>query len=267
MSAVVTICLSALNASLSLCGSLANLLVLLVLFKNSELQKGLNLFIASLGGSDFLICAVIQPMYIFHLNNPKYSLFYTFFDFLALILLHASFNHLAAITFHRMKALGQPYTHRLLVSKSRVVTLLALLWLVSVVMGALVPTKPGKLVTPYVHVAMILSLIAMFIRIFFMVRQHRSKIALQEGAATSTIHSAAIEYQNEAAKTSAILVGSSVVCFLPDVILDLFGLAQQTRAHWGYTLLFASSAFNPFVFIWRSQQFRVALRRTLRGLE
>ena len=264
-----TTILCVLNGILSLSGSFANLLVLLVVLKNSELQKGLNLFIASLCCSDLLICSLAQPMYIYHLVYKTYpSLYYTVLNFLSLVFLHASFNHLAGITFHRMKALSRPYTHQLLVSRRRVLGILGIIWVFSAFLGSFAATKPDRgLVLPYLHIAMILSLIAVFVKIFFMVRQHRSKIASQQGWATVKVQSAAIAYQNEAAKTSAILVGSSIICFLPDVILESLGMADLTRVRWGYTLLFASSAFNPLVFIVRSSQFRAALRKTWRNIE
>lgn len=260
--------LSVINGVLSAFGAFMNILVFVVIFTNDELQKGLNLLIVSLAVSDLISCLLSQPMYVYYLNaNEPSGTFMLVFQIITFISLHASFSNLIGITFYRMRALTRPFTHLLAVSKSEVLSVIGILWAISIVIGVLFSIEPTKAASPYFHVVMILALIITYVRIYWVATQKKKKIATQEGLANYNFQAATLRHENAAAQTSAILVGSSLVCFLPDVIFDLLGMADQSRLSWGYTLLFASSCFNPCVYIWRSDQFRTALGRTLRTIQ
>ena len=262
------IVLTVLNGILAVFGSCMNIFVFVVIFTNAELQKGLNLLIVSLAASDLISCLVAQPMYMYYLTSSEHRVtFMDAFQVLSFISLHASFSNLIGITFYRMRALSRPFTHLLMVSRAEVVAVITGLWVASIIVGVLFSVHPTKLASPYCHVAMILALVATYARIFWVAKQKKKKVAAEVGSAHYSFRAASLSHENAAAQTSAILVGSSLLCFLPDVVLDLFGLAESSRLAWGYTLLFASSSLNPCVYIWRSEQFRQAYRRTFRSFE
>lgn len=259
---VLAIC----NSLLSVFGSTMNSVVVIVIFKNQNLQKGLNLLILSLAVADFMNCAISQPMYVFAVLNYKHqtSIFQQAFTVVAFITLHASTTNLVAITLHRVKALSRPFTHLLLVSKKQVFIVVTLIWLLSISVGVFFSTESGKVVAAYFHLAVTITWIGGYIGLFWLVRQHKRKIVAFESSPTSKIQTASLEYESEAAKTSAILVGSSLLCFFPDIVFDFMGRADQSRMAWGFTLLFFSSCLNPCLFIWRSHQFRTILGKTWR---
>ena len=257
------------NSLLSVFGSLMNLVVAFVIVKNPNLQNGLNLLLLSLCVADFMNCAISQPMYVHTILNNSDETGSTYplvFTIIAFITLHASTTNLVAMTLYRMKALARPFTHFLLVSKQQVLISIALVWIASVTVGVFFATDAGKLVAAYFHLAITLAWISGYVGLFWLVKQHKTKIVSLEGSPTTQLQTATLQYESEAAKTSAILVASSLACFFPDIVLDFMGRADESRMAWGFTILFVSSSINPCLIIWRSQQLRQALGKTVRGV-
>ena len=257
------------NSLLSVFGSLMNLVVAFVIVKNPNLQNGLNLLLFSLCVADFMNCAISQPMYVHTILNNSDETGSTYplvFTIIAFITLHASTTNLVAMTLYRMKALARPFTHFLLVSKQQVLISIALVWIASVTVGVFFATDAGKLVAAYFHLAITLAWISGYVGLFWLVKQHKTKIVSLEGSPTTQLQTATLQYESEAAKTSAILVASSLACFFPDIVLDFMGRADESRMAWGFTILFMSSSINPCLIIWRSQQLRQALGKTVRGV-
>jgi len=136
---------------------------------------------------------------------------------------------------------------------------------VSIVIGVVLATEPGKIIGAYFHAVMILSLVFTYIRILWVSwSRRRRKIAEQVGRANYHQQAATLEHENAAAITSAILVGATLLSFLPDVVLDLMGEGEVNRRSWTFTLLFSSSALNPCIVIWRNQRFRKPVLDTFR---
>ena len=260
--------LAVVNSLLSVFGSLMNLGVVFVIVQNPNLQKGLNLLLLSLCVADFMNCAISQPMYVHAILNANEtdSTYNLVFTIIAFVTLHASTTNLVAMTLYRMKALSRPFTHFLLVSKKQVLIAIALVWIASIIVGVFFATDAGKQVAAYFHLAMTLAWIAGYVGLFWLVKQHKTKIVSLEGSPTTQLQTASLQYESEASKTSAILVASSLACFFPDIVLDFMGRADESRLAWGFTILFMSSSINPCLIIWRSHQFRQVLGKTVREI-
>lgn len=259
--------LMVLNGVLSVFGTVMNSTVAFVIFKNKDLRKGLNLFILSLSLADLLSNILAQPIYIYLLlreAEDHLDMLKSIFQFFAFVSLHASTNNLAAITLYRLRALSRLFRHIILISRKQAWFVLITVWLAAGIAAVIFNIEPGKSAAKYVHVTVILAWIGSYAGIFWFVRQHKRRIASQEGIPTSPVMIASLKYESEAAKTSAILVGSSLICFVPDVVFDFLGGVDAIRLAWGYTVLFASAVINPCVFVWRSQQFRTTFRKTIR---
>lgn len=266
MSSARIVSLSIVNAFFSVFGTFMTFLVILAILRNAELQKGLNLLIVSLTAADLINCLIAQPMYVYYLSSGTSGSYVLAFNIIAFIGLHAVVSNLITITYHRMKALSRPFYHLLLVSRRELILVMVLTWVISIIIGVVFATEPGKVAGPYFHAMMILCLVLTYIRILWVSwKRKRNKLAA-ENAGTANYHkqAATMEQENAAAVTSAILVGTTLLCFLPDVVLDLLGKGEVNRLMWTYTLLFASSALNPCIVIWRNQQFRRTLLQMLR---
>lgn len=257
--------LSIFNGVLSAFGSVMNFTVAFVIFKNKDLRKGLNLLILSLSLADLLTNVLAQPMYIYLLVNEKEKNLHALkkvFQFFAFVSLHASTNNLAAITLYRLRALSRLFRHIILITRKQAWFVILIVWMLAGIMAVTFDIEPGKSAAPFLHLAVILAWIGSYTGIFWLVRKHKQRMMSKNGIPSSPFMMANLKYESEAAKTSAILVGTSLICFLPDVVFELLGKADEVRLLWCYTLLFASAVINPCVFVCRSQQFRSAFRKT-----
>ena len=258
-----------LNVVLSVFGTGINSTVVFVISKNKELRKGLNLFILSLALPDLLSNILAQPIYIYLLLNGEKSDLTTlkkFFQFFAFVSLHVSTNNLVAITLYRLRALSRFFRHIILISRNQAWFVLVIVWVAGGVSAVVFNTEPGKAAAKYLHVIVIVAWICSYAGIFWLVRKDKHQIAAKKDFPTTPALMASIKYESEAAKTAAILVGSSLICFVPDVVFEFLGNVDHIRLSWGYTVLFASAVINPCIFVWRSQQFKTALRKTVRCL-
>lgn len=269
MTTTRVISLSVLNGFLSVFGSIMNFMVAFVIFKNKDLRKGLNLLILSLSLADLLTNSLAQPIYIYLLINETENNLHTLkrtFQFFAFVSLHASTNNLAAITLYRLRALSRLFRYIILISRKQAWFVIVIVWIAAAMLAVIFNIEPGKSAAPYVHLIIILAWVGSYAGIFWLVRQHKRRIMSKEGIPSSPFMMASLKYESEAAKTSAILVSTSLVCFFPDLVFDFLGSADKNRLLWSYTLLFAGAVINPCVFVCRSQQYRTAFRKTLRCL-
>ena len=254
------IVLSIINGGLSVFGSVMNLFVILVIFKNRELQNELNILMASLATADFLVACFIQPTYVAYLNTTEPGT--TFRDFLeisTLITGHASFNSLLGITINRMWVLCTPFSNALFIQWRRLGAILAAIWLSSIGMGIFFHTDIGKHTSPYIHAVMFLVFVITYAYIFWIAWKQTKKITSQAQSLSYNHRSTKVKTEKSAARTSALLVGSSMLCYLPDIVYDFLRELDQMRFSWGFTLLYLSSSLNPCIYVWRTQVFRSAL--------
>lgn len=252
------------NGLLSFVGTVVNSLVILVVYKNREMRNELNLLITSLSTADVIVCFIAQPMYIIYLSSEVSEGFKYTFELIAFIGLHASFNSLTGITINRMAVLLHPFSYTMSHHRKRLyVGIVGGIWLSSVILAYYFTTDTGRKITPYVHTLMFSMFIVSYAYIFWVARKQVRKISSQMQSVSFNHKATKIQHENSAAKTSAILVSASLVCFFPDIVFDYLRIVDETRFAWSFTLLFFSSTINPCIYVWRNERFRVALLRTI----
>ena len=259
-----TLFLCVINAFLAVCGSVVNILVTVVILEHRELQKGLNLLIVSLTFANLINCLIAQPFYVFYLSKATVSSkrLILAFELIAFVGLHAVLCTLITMTYHRMRALSEPFHYLLQLSRRKMVIWIVSTWITAVMIGVVVvPSMPGEAWEAYVHTAMMIFLMLTYVRILYVCRRKRKQIAEQAGSVNYQQQVATIQQESAATLTSAILVGTTLLCFLPDVLLDLVNPkeAQNERRIGTYTLLFSCSTISPCIVLWRSQQLKRAI--------
>ena len=251
------------NGILSFVGSVVNSLVILVVYKYPEMRNELNLLIASLSTADMIVCSVAQPMFIIYKSAQVSKTFKCSFELIAFIGCHASFNSLTGITINRMAVLLRPFSYTM--SHHRIRLYIAIaggIWCSSMIAAYYFTTDTGRLIAPYVHTFMFSVFFGSYGYIFWVARKQVRMIFLQLQSVSFNHKASKIQHEHSAAKTSAILVSSSLLCFSPDIVFDYLGIVDEMRFAWSFTLLFLSSAINPCIYVWRNQRFRVVLWRT-----
>ncbi|XP_022804538.1 melatonin receptor type 1B-like [Stylophora pistillata] len=258
--------LMAVNGVLCFIGAIVNFLVVFVVLKNRQMRDELNLLMASLSIADLIVCLVAQPMYIVILGTETGAGFKYAFELTAFIGVHASFNSLTGITINRMAVLLNPFSYTMSHHRTRLyASILGGIWGCSIILAYFFTTDSGRKVTPHVHTFMFALFIFTYAYIFWVARKQVRKISSQVQS-VSFNHKAAtkIKSENSAAKTSAILVSASLICFFPDIVFDWMKIVDKMRFDWAFTLLFLSSSMNPCIYVGRSGSFRLALLRTIR---
>lgn len=257
--------LMALNGILCSIGTVVNFLVIVVILKNRQMRNELNLLMASLSIADLIVCLIAQPMYIVILGKETTAGFKYAFELTAFIGVHASFNSLTGITVNRMAVLLNPFSYTMSHHRTRLyVSILGGIWGSSIILAYFFTTDSGRKVTPHVHTFMFALFIFTYTYIFWVARKQVRKISSQVQSVSFNHKAAKIKSENSAAKTSAILVTASLICFFPDIVFDWMGIVDKMRFDWAFTLLFLSSSANPCIYVMRNESFRFALLRTTR---
>ena len=255
--------LSITNAFLSVAGTTGNLLVCFVIYRNEELQTGVNYFILSLSVADFTVCSIAQPLYIYYLNQEWNPRDFKTFKLILYIALHSSFLNLLSLTINRLFAIWFPFEYGTVMRGKNIALIVFFSWILSVVMAIGFISSPLKYAARYFHLTMLLMFLVMYLRIFCIAKKQRRQIVSQFESISHNYRVKKVHNDHLTTRTLAILIIVSVVLFLPDLVLQLAGSSDFTRFRWSFTTMFMSSFLNPCVYVWRSEKFRLALYKTL----
>jgi hypothetical protein len=256
---LAVVILSALNILFSVLGIIGNVVTCLAVWKNSLLQAGVNLFIVSLSVADLLVCVFTQPIYVLSLNGFSRKTFQIFYYVVTSTSLYASLNNLLLLTTNRVFTIFYPLRYNAIVSKRNIVVAISLVWLLSLIEGVLRTFTSFRNITPHIRICAVIAFILMYAKIFYVANKQRRIIILQARSLTYNHKLATIELENRASKTSAIIVGSFVLSFLPITILLMIDSSNKIAVELCFTLMCCSSAINPLVYAWKNNRFRAAV--------
>ena len=254
--------LSIINVFLSIAGTTGNLLVCFVIYRNEELQTGVNYFIFSLSVADFTVCSIAQPLYIYYLNQKGNTRDLETFKLISYIALHSSFLNLLLLTINRLLAIWFSFEYVIVMRGKNIALIVFFGWILSVIMAIGFISSPLKVAAPYFHLAMLLMFLLMYLKIFCIAKKQRRQIVSQFESISHNYRVTKVHNDHLTTRTLAILISASVVLFLPDMVLQFAGSSDYTRFRWSYTTMFMASFLNPCVYVWRSEKFRLALYKT-----
>lgn len=256
--------LSIVNAFSSVAGTVGNLLVCFVIYRNERLQTGVNYFILSLSVADLTVCCIAQPLYIYYLNQEWSDRGFETFKLVSYITLHSSFLNLLSLTINRLFAIWFPLEYGAVMRGKNIAVIVCIVWVLAVAMAIVFCFVTAlKKPAPYFHLAMLLMFITVYMKIYFIARKQRRQIISQFESISYNYRVTMVLHDYQTNRTLAILIGVSVVLFLPDTWFQLAGSGDYTRFRWSFTTMFLSSFLNPCVYVWRSEKFRYALYKTL----
>jgi len=262
--------LTVLNSVLTIFGTIANLLVCIVILKNEELQNGLDLLIANLCFVDLAVCLLAQPMYIFYLNDllTDNSMVDAFL-YLSLTTMHAVAINLMCIAINRMLAIAHPFTNTFMVSKFKILMVICGIWIASICLAVFSKPnteKASQIFSQVSHVLIIGSFLLCYLRIFWTARKQQRKINIQMQSVIHNHRQVRLYKANRATTTTLLIVISLMVCFFPDTVYDLHPDydVMEERKKWLFSLLFFSCSMNPCIYMWRTDTFKAAAKKTFR---
>ena len=274
-SVILTI-IGLLNVPPMLISILGNALVLAAIKRTPSIRSTSMILLCSLAVSDLLAGVIGQPIYIADLLTiAKNVLISQLSIMLGFSVCTVSLLTITAISVDRLLAVHFHLRYSTFVTKSRVKCILTLMWFVSfVVSGFNLWSKRvyHLLVASVIFICLIISTCC-YIRIYQIVRRHQSEMQAQQRSVESNNNEgdgAHLAELRKSAMNTFVLYIALIICYSPAyILLTLDGLLHITwQPEWNFatTVIFISSAINPFLYFWRLPMLRKAAVNTVRQM-
>ncbi|XP_022804420.1 adrenocorticotropic hormone receptor-like [Stylophora pistillata] len=257
---------STVNIILMIVSILANSLVIAAVWKTPSLRYPSILFLCGLSLSDVFVGLIVEPFYVtvellkIH-GYPKGDncRLETGFLVLSFVFCGVSFGNVTLTSMDRYLAIHYPLRYDTIVTIPRVYILIISCWVLSTFCSGLLLWNRVIfvfLVTVSCAVFLMMSTV-IHVKIYRIVRHHRSVIQAQEQA----IHSTNAELNMARFKKSAIntflVYYFLMLCYLPFAVacslLILTDEKTDSPILWrvATTTVYVNSALNPFLYCWR----------------
>ena len=266
----------AFNVPLMLTSIISNSFVLAAIFTNSSLRSPSIILLSCLAVSDVAVGLIAQPLYIARQFSSADFLL-SLSEAVGTALCGISLSTMAVISVDRYLALQYHMTYNNVVTTSRVVFTIIIIWLFNVPFSTL---KLLNISSNFygAYVLIILYTITASISytgIYRIVRRHQLHIRVQQQALQiDTEHHLRVVSLKRTAVNTFIFFICSLLCYFPWLICrfyyseivvaktKLVPVALSSTA----TLLFANSSINPFLYCWRLRELRVAVIKKVRKI-
>ena len=257
------------NMFLIVSGVILNSATILAYWKSAQLRRKISYFLVMLLSVSDLTAAVVGHL-VFVLSlaftlhgNPNCTIS-SLHEILTFATVAMSLGTLLALNIERYLCIVHPLFHRTKMTKLRLLGLAALFWLYACLLTLSYPilgNSVAGLITSCTMFAIIIVIACIYISICWAVRQAASN--------PSHVNSNTIKkLQNlRTAKSCAIVVACTVICFLPFAIVRAFKRSvfkTMFMDMWAKTLTLLSSSLNSLVFFWRNPILRKEAKAVLK---
>lgn len=264
--------LSVICALASFCGSFGNVLVILTVLKSPSLRGVPDLIISSLAFSDFAVCFIYLPLWIYgynHFTSPAtqqgspFKITKSFFGHCSLI---ASVTNMFAVTVDRVIAIRFPFKYLGIMTANTAYIIIAIVWFISLAAGVLYAQKMfSKIILIGYCIILMLCTISLYAYIFVIAKRQENKVQAMNVSTTRQLRT-----DKKAAKTIFIVVGVYALCWLPLLLLPAIvnpskkPILFKKIFPWVQVVLASNSALNPYVYCVRSHKYRRQFGKLLR---
>ena len=261
-------------------GSLGNTLVFLVISRTPNLKTACGVLIANLALADLLVTAVAIPIVISLIMPGFVPICSLNASMLAAIIVGrcscaASLLILTTMSLDRCWAICYPFHHKILMTSSKLKTVLLFSWLASLILpilevvfqqeslsvSVLLVKRLQRLGVLICYFAIVTSGLVTFIT----VRCTSSKIAnLHNNESDNRTLEEMRQRNKQVAKTIALVVVSFSICWVPIIYIGGRFIDHYSILHfWGVLPGFANSAVNPCIYFYRQKSYRQAFKALL----
>lgn len=265
--------LIAVNAILSVVGSLGNIFVCLTILLTPTLRVVSSYCIVNLALADLLVTMLAQPLFIAILAGKMNGECFLRAEYAARFIgnhsCSVSMLTLATMSIERCYAIVKPIKYKTVVTTRLMRPVLLVYWFS---LSLIVPVLDAVVEDKFVYICYILSGIAVkfsvviisYSIIFITVKRQNS---LRKRDLQDYRQAASREKEKRLAKTIGLVIGLFTLFWLPFVLLIAlepsknYGIAYIT----GVTASLANSAINPVIYFYRNSSFRQALKNIVKG--
>ena len=264
-----------LSAVLAVAAVLANGLVFAAYYYSESLRRPAHVLLLSLAATDLLTGAIAIPVFIAK-NILLISGCFKAICTLEIIekqvilsLVGSTALNLSAITLDRYLAVCHSFAYPELVTNARVKVAVCLSWLcwtaVSVLWMAAMAWKPAKLFVAVLAISVIF-VSGLYLGIYRELRRVKSN---QQNTQPSALEIEQGAQQRKSVRTLGYIFGLLFCCFIPMIVHMIVQPTYKRFEANVISLLFASNAafsnssLNVFVYYWRNEEMRHAIRKVL----
>ena len=263
----ITLCV--IHAFICLTAVFGNSLILITIWKTSSLHSASNILLSSLAVSDLALGLFCEPLFL----TLVWSRTLVWIETVKLLVsicgaffFSTSFSTITAIGIDRLLALQLHLRYKALVTAFRVNCVVALIWVYSGIYSL------GT--TLWLHIPIVESLniilvlvtnFVVYLKIYLIVRRHQRQIQTDNQLERNNNLNVK-RFKKSAVKTFLVFI-FLLSCNMPYSIVALmhFEGLSVSRSFFtaAFTLIFLSSALNPFLFYWRDREIRRAMKQML----
>ncbi|XP_035242161.1 trace amine-associated receptor 13c-like [Anguilla anguilla] len=260
--------------TLTVCG---NLLVIISICHFKQLQTPTNFLLLSLAMSDFLVGAIVMPLYFTMLIDSQRCfdiLYCTIFNVAAYYLTCISIYNVALIAVDRYLALSNPFHYSMKMTVNVTLRIIAILWLYSFIYIMLLlyfnenftdmkaNVTCGECIVNVNTVWAFVDFISVFVlpcsiiifiylNIFVIAKKHANKI--RSVRMCPKVNNSSMASERKAAKTLGVLVAVFLLCLLPYYVSVFFNVYIRNRSvnlavSISWTLIYLNSSINPIIY-------------------
>ena len=280
----------AVNILLLVTAILGNLLVISAVWKTPSLRCPSNVLLCGLATTDLAVGLVVQPLFLYIelMQFVKHEAGYPCalgkaFHILSYSVCGVSLLTVTAISVDRLLALQYHLRYVNVVTVVRVMYLMTFNWLASIFMASVMLWSGNKVflvaMAVVVGVCLILS-ITVHLKIYGVVRQHQKQIQTQREAVQRRQRANSFMIRFKATGNAVLIHYFLLICYTPLFITLLLTSSEDSidSASWKTeadiavawkltsTIVFMNSAVNPFIYCWRLQEMRTAVKSSLKAL-
>ena len=287
--------LAAIDVTAGVIGTIANILILLIVRRNTSMHTTVNLLMASLAVSDIL--TILWPIAFPTMEEfidwkalgvTAITLYCTFVETLLEVVLASSIITLALLSIQHYQSLVCPMTIALRIKdkNTKYVIIKFFVWMLSFLLTVptmvLSPTTDRSLILNdhnvchsqivsvghkiFVTVLSLLVLVIVFCNSRILYGIYISKTILGENAYPNGVD----QMKQKLVRTSVLITVTSIVCYLPIVVGFIIAVFSQSHYLFDEPLLIVAcvlfnikGTLNPFLYAFRSSNYRTALRKLL----
>ena len=279
----------AVNILLLVTAILGNVLVISAVWKTPSLRCPSNVLLCGLATTDLAVGLVVQPLFLYIelMQLVKHEAGYPCalgkaFHILCYSVCGVSLFTVTAISVDRLLALQYHLRYVTVVTNVRVMYLMTLNWLVSIFMASVVLWSGNKVflvaMAVVVGVCLVLS-ITVHLKIYGILRLHQKQIQTQREAVQTRQRANSFMVRFKGTGNALLIHYFLLICYTPLFIILLLTSSEDSidSASWkkadiavGWkltsTIVFMNSAVNPFIYCWRLQEMRTAVKNSLRAI-
>ena len=264
-----------LNVFFMAAGILLNAVVVISLWRSSQLRKKLCYFmILVLSIFDLAVVTITHPVLILWTVLWSMETFYEeikiTWEYISILLGTFSLFALLTLNMERYLALNYPFFHQTAITKGRIMLFLALLMIVVITLSPLFYFYGKTIGNILIAVALLLvlfMLIYLNYKMFTIVKAKREVDGIRPSCATTSSRKQRQKRKLDfkSISTCSLAVACFFICAFPQIIYSAKRVASEIREHdkdvllfniWSNTFIAMNSTFNCVIFFWRNSILR-----------